>query len=583
MTRSADRPTRGPAPDDETIAALVRAMADDWHLPPQRLDQPTWRDRVGERRPRRARGWFARLAGPAVTAIVATVAVAFVAVWLTAPRTTTGIAGASPTTEPTTGASPEVSTSPRPASSGLPVLQVNGPLPDPVRVLVHVDRSYRVADLSNGTLGDTSIVPHSGPTSVFMRPGGGWACVCADYEGSSQTGLDVVFDSSAADGTPLAPKPLRSLRGQGDPSLPTGDQVPLVDVKVTGSADGRYAFVGWTERHGTAGWTSGIDVVDLAAGTVVGTTPLPIGEPPGTAGHASIRLAPQVTTAPSGDAVLIASRWYVDDPSPIPPSGSDHWTATFDGRALAGLTSAGSTAGQSCGELDSGPIDATMYYLVCSTPDGQLSVERRTSDGSAIGTIGIPTSGAGLRESSPFVRQGDRLFLWDPVNARLSRIDLRTGVLDGATGTALEHSTSPLDVLAGVGRQLGRWMAPSVAAKVFLDPALVLSPDGSRIYGLGIDAVGDLGSGGSTGVYAFDAGTLDPIGHWSPTADFVSLAVSPDGRFVYAAGQNGVDASGNLAPYWVSITVYDTADGSIRLIAGDLGTNGLLFPGPVAH
>src|SRR4051794_21686401 len=86
MTRDADRPTigpSGPATPDEAIGALIRAVTDDWRMPPQRLDEPTWRDRVEERAGRRQRGWFVRLAGPAATAVVATVLVAFVAVWLT--------------------------------------------------------------------------------------------------------------------------------------------------------------------------------------------------------------------------------------------------------------------------------------------------------------------------------------------------------------------------------------------------------------------------------------------------------------------------------------------------------------------
>jgi hypothetical protein len=117
-----------------------------------------------------------------------------------------------------------------------------------------------------------------------------------------------------------------------------------------------------------------------------------------------------------------------------------------------------------------------------------------------------------------------------------------------------------------------------VAAKIFLEPALVASPDGTRIYGLGVQApVGETG-GASHGVYAFDANSLEPVGHWQPTADLVSLAISPDGQFVYAAGQAGVDAAGAAAPYQASITVYATADGSVRLIAGALG-DGLVFPG----
>src|SRR5512144_1446237 len=82
--------------DDDQLGALVRARVEDWRMPPQRLDQPTWRDRVGARSTARRRGWLARLGRPAGAAVLATVVVAFVAVWLTAPRATGPIAGASP-------------------------------------------------------------------------------------------------------------------------------------------------------------------------------------------------------------------------------------------------------------------------------------------------------------------------------------------------------------------------------------------------------------------------------------------------------------------------------------------------------
>ena len=67
-------PTTRPTPeplDEATLGALVRDVADDWRMPPQRLDDVTWRDRVG-RRGRTGRGggngpgwrWTRRLAGP---------------------------------------------------------------------------------------------------------------------------------------------------------------------------------------------------------------------------------------------------------------------------------------------------------------------------------------------------------------------------------------------------------------------------------------------------------------------------------------------------------------------------------------
>jgi hypothetical protein len=181
------------------------------------------------------------------------------------------------------------------------------------------------------------------------------------------------------------------------------------------------------------------------------------------------------------------------------------------------------------------------------------------------------------------LRQGDGLFFWDPFAARLTRFDLQSGALSGATGTADVPATSPLDALGAVGRQLGRWMAPPAAAKVLLEPAIVASPDGTRIYAIGIDSPTRDGAGGSSGIYAFDARSVSSIGHWPPTADFISLAIGADGRFVYAIGQPGVDARGTTSGADASITVFDTADGSVNLIAGRLGGESLLFPGAIVR
>ena len=104
MKSERDRPEPPSAPlDDDQIGALVRAVADDWQMPPQRLDRPTWRDLTARGGPRR-RGRLARVAGPAVAAVLATVAVAFVAVWLTSPRPHPAVSGASPGDRPPTPA-----------------------------------------------------------------------------------------------------------------------------------------------------------------------------------------------------------------------------------------------------------------------------------------------------------------------------------------------------------------------------------------------------------------------------------------------------------------------------------------------
>jgi hypothetical protein len=99
------------------------------------------------------------------------------------------------------------------------------------------------------------------------------------------------------------------------------------------------------------------------------------------------------------------------------------------------------------------------------------------------------------------------------------------------------------------------------------------------VYAIGTKTgLGESDMAGSSGVFVFDATTLTPITIWQPNADYVSLAVSGDGRFVYASGLPGVDITGRpKIGQQASITVFDTSDGSIRLIAGRLGGDALTF------
>ena len=46
--RNGATPTVGTDPDEERLAGLIRSVADDWRMPPQRLGKSTWRERTGE-------------------------------------------------------------------------------------------------------------------------------------------------------------------------------------------------------------------------------------------------------------------------------------------------------------------------------------------------------------------------------------------------------------------------------------------------------------------------------------------------------------------------------------------------------
>ncbi len=155
-------PAREPL-DDAALAAAVREVADDWRMPPQRLDEVTWRDRVGHGRRSGGSGsgrgvtWTRRLVGAAAVAVIATVSLSYLAVWLTGPSQDHGATNpAAPTATPGSG-SPAPSASnqaPSPSANGqLPQLAVNGAMPAPSKVMVQTNGRFVLADLTTGVLG----------------------------------------------------------------------------------------------------------------------------------------------------------------------------------------------------------------------------------------------------------------------------------------------------------------------------------------------------------------------------------------------------------------------------------------------
>ena len=110
------------------------------------------------------------------------------------------------------------------------------------------------------------------------------------------------------------------------------------------------------------------------------------------------------------------------------------------------------------------------------------------------------------------------------------------------------------------------------------DPGMVESPDGTRLYALGL-LPSDGRQGRSTGIWVFDTRTLNWLDHWTPRALLTSLAVSADGAFVYAAGAPGADADGDVRPWPASITVYDAMSGEVQVLYGSVSADSwITFP-----
>ncbi|HEX8026361.1 MAG TPA: hypothetical protein VF484_09155, partial [Candidatus Limnocylindrales bacterium] len=222
------------------------------------------------------------------------------------------------------------------------------------------------------------------------------------------------------------------------------------------------------------------------------------------------------------------------------------------------------------------PDSGLWLSCVSFAGSGMTTVRRLDGGGRTVGDT--PVYGTVIESATAVVSpDGSKLYVWDPTALALHRIDLATGADTTATAPAGTSAVGPLTAL-------GHWLAPTIAAKTFLQPAVAVSADGSRVFAIGIG--GDRGPSelsGSSGVLAFDAGSMTSVGRWAPTADFVSLALSPDGRYLYAAGAPNVSADGSPSAAQSSITVFDTGTGSVRLIAGRLGAGMLTFASATAQ
>ena len=561
-----DRPTptdRAPL-DDAALAILVREVADGWSLPPQRLDVLTWRERVGRGRgsgngESRAR-WTRRLFGAAAVAIVAAISLLFAVVWLPAQRADRGTIGSSPS--PGGSSTPGPSGSAAPAASPLPQLVRNGALPNPSRIMVQTGQGYHIVDLATGTLGPVVIQRGLGPTALLARPSGGWVCICGDGQNVIRLSAETV-DSNGVVG---APKPIRDIVGTPDPSQ--SDTLPLrnADVSVTASPDGRFGLIGWVRRDGKAGWQIGADVLDLDTLATVASTELLLDEPIVVDGRARLRFPPIVRLSPAGDQILLASQWFVDDAGRTTP-GANHWLASFDGRSIGVLADADATTRQSCGEFDAGFIggepstDGAVYYSACWSQASALEVRRVAADGRLVSTTEFPGSLGGMDTGTLAPPSGDAFYSWNAFETVLSRLDLRSGELS----VGQPQRPNPTGLTTPLG------------------DLIVVSADGTRVYTLGI-ASPDPAARDSAGVYAFDASTLAPLGHWASQANLTSIAVADDGRHVYAAADGGPSAAGDPAPeFGASITAYNTSDGSVALIAGRLLARDLTLGEPICR
>lgn len=574
------QPASSPTLDDAEIGRLVHTIVDGWSMPPVRLDQPGWRERVRSPRARRAaavESWTGRLGRAAAAALVLTVGAAMLGVWLTRP-----LGPASETARPsaTDRASSSPGLGPDPGPSQLPKLVIDGDLPSPSSLVVNVEGGFSVVDLARGTIGNSIAAGQYG-TEVRRSPDGSLYCLCLGgdtFESGSFTHVTVTWTPLDEAG-PVGPSvPVGDFTGVPDPrDAGNAQQAQHVAMRVSYGPDPGIAFVGWAAKDRET-WLSGLLVVDIADGSVLQRFDLPVADD----GSDTVRRgldAPRVVGSLDAGRLAVARPWYTWSPpasqNPSYLSGADLYAVERDGGTLLGAQPVTAATGCADGATAAGPRASGGYWIGCIGYQSLVTIVRRVAaDGSVVGDTRMRSAGdlGDPNATIAATADGTAVLQWNPTAKVLTRVDVETG--DTTVGTGDATATRDVGPLAW----LGRWLTPTASAKVLLSSALAVSPDGTRAYALGIDvSTSCCDFGTSAGVFVFDTSTMTQVGHWTPTADFVSIAVSGDGRFVYAAGSPQFDGGARILQE-SSVTVFDATNGSVRLLAGQLGRGFLLLP-----
>lgn len=503
-----------------------------------------------------------RIAGALALAAVATIVAALIAVPLNesssrgAPDRSTA-AGLASGPSAAAGSSPAI---PSPGATLLPARLSDGrPLGVrhvPVRLDngYQADNGYRMLDLDRGEL--TAVLARF-PThaKLLALPAGRLLCACTTPVGgwASATAARVEIRVFQPDGRLVKRIRVGTYVGSREGWDP--DNGPPFDTTAGLNADGRFLFLSWIGRRAT-GWRSGIDVVDLANGRVVQRLRLP--DHPLLIGRATaFPWLPTVEVSP-GDRMVI-TRGVVSGGS----LATERWSARFGSGRIEGLApfaSGPGTVDECAQEFEWEVATDDVYVGICSTALG-LVVRRVRLDGRPLGDTAVPDllRNEGWQSGHVVDRQGQSYIVWDASTLHVYRIDLASGAI-AASAVLSEPVGAGADSPLGLLGSLGRWLAPSVAAKIPYGGSLTLSPDGRRLFAL------------AGTIWVLDPRTLEVLDRWQPAAELIGIALSRDGQLLFAEGIAGFDADGSRRPeQGASLTIYDAASGSIRLLLGQLG------------
>lgn len=528
----------------------------------------------------RLRGGTVRLGRGVALALAATVVLAIAAAQL-------GQGPGRPPPLPAAGARPSGAAGPTesagaeapPTSMPAATYVANGP-PPVGQVLARAGVDYRELDLATGRLGPL-LAKALWPGRAARLPDGTFVTVEVS-SGGTRDRWEV--DVAAIRGEPgrRPARPLISYSATGTPPAADGRYTEPIVLAIAIEPAGRRVVVGRSIFDGPA-WRLGLDVVELETGRLrqsielgevvvdsrAAGAPADRSQPPApTPEIEDVYVGPpNPTFSPDGRTLLLSSRVTRGE-----VMESRGWTAPYVdgsvGRLLEFGDEPGSVTGADCEDQAISFLDTGRVIAQCWSEGASSSLLRVAGlDGRSVHDARPADAGFGDGWVRPLIVPGGRAFLWDPQAARLGRLDPDSGAFDVSDAFATPMAALDWGALLA-------WIAPPVQAKILLEAPLAVSPDGGTLYALGATFDEGPQSGWSTGVYVIDPETLALQARWAPTADYNSIAVTPDGRYVVLAGAPGG------SPADASVTVVDAASGDVRAFAPGLGADWLVFGDP---
>lgn len=445
----------------------------------------------------------------------------------------------------------------------------------PVAPFPVLSGGLRWLDPAGGSMSGRSTV-WGGSGWIFAGTDGTALCVCYDSpwaEGGTVERVTVVrYDAAGRETSRYVAAELTS-------SLRSWDAI-LRDVAV---APDRGALSMAVAIKDSDGWAVSLDTIDLDRlpdanltfrSFDLGRVAIPV--------TGAILGEPTVRVSPDGRrirvAVHYAPRRSVD---PEAPWTEQVWLVDLGGEAAPSVRQLANRSTDGPARCDGQAwATNTKYVVLCRRTVGDSRLpEVRVEDvdgsvvmhqlGDAIGRDDLDW----LVDSSAGI-----VYRWSRFSHALARLDVRTG---NVQSRSLGGSADEIDAVQPAGGPWPETSADGLAGWAQLIPAsslghprLVGSRDGSRLYAIGMrSTAGELTSGplqASTGIWVFEAQTLALLARWPAAAMYDQIGLTPDGRFVLAAGLEGVTADGRLADWASSLAFHETIGGSLAQHIGDI-------------